>query len=306
VALSPPGASHPEVIRLNVPVQFRVRGDLTALAESPPKLRVRVEALSGTQMVIDGKPLALDARGTGAYDTDISSRLAGSAPNTEQLEQKIAYTITPPGGAARKDAVSFQLPIVPLMVDSPGDGIVIETANFMLSGRTQKGATVTVAGRAIPLDDQGRFEQLMSVSAVGETTIDVRASVTDRAPRLAPIHVKRVAHLLDEAQAYRTQAESNYAAIAADPGAKKGARVALDGTATDVRVDNHVTVLLIDVHEGCAAAPCLARVLYGAKSDLTNGDAVSAFGKVVGAVDGPRTGSKIPDVMAEFVLRGRK
>lgn len=306
VAMTAPGSSHADLITLKVPVQFRVHGDLTALAETPPKLRVRVEAVTGTQVVVDGKPLALDARGTGTYDADVSSRLVGSSPNSEQLEQKIAYTLTPPGGAPRNDSVTFQTAIVPLMVETPGDSIVIENANFMLTGWTQKGAAVTVAGRAIPLDDQGRFEQLMSVSAVGETTIDVRAIAPERAPRLAPIHVKRVAHLADEAAKYRAQAESNYATIAEDPVAKKGARVALDGTATDVRIDNHVTVLLLDVHEGCAAAPCLARVLYSTKIDVTNGDTVSAFGKLVGAVDGPRTGSRIPNVMAEFVLRGQK
>jgi hypothetical protein len=65
-------------------------------------------------------------------------------------------------------------------------------------------------------------------------------------------------------------------------------------------------VLLLDVRDDCTAAPCLARVLYGAKTDLNNGDTVSAFGKVAGSVDEPRTGSKIPNVMAEFVVRGQK
>lgn len=306
VSLSPPGTRRPEAITFNVPVQFRVKGDLTALAESPPKLRVHVEAVPGTQVVMGGKPLALDARGTATYDSDVSSRLAGSSATGEQLSLKIPYTITPPSSTPHNDSVSFQLPISWLVVDSPGDGIVIESANFMLSGSTQKGATVTVAGRSIPIDDQGRFEQLMSVSAVGETTIDVRASVPERAPRLAPIHVKRVARLSDEAPAYRARAEADYAAIAADPAAKKGARVALDGTATDVRIDNHVTVLLLDVHQGCASPPCLVRVLYGARADLANGDAASAFGTLAGAVDGPRTGSKIPNVIAEFVVRGHK
>ena len=62
----------------------------------------------------------------------------------------------------------------------------------------------------------------------------------------------------------------------------------------------------MDVQSGCAHAPCLARVTYGAPFSLSAGDKFSAFGEVVGLVDGPRSGSKIPEIRADFLLKAAK
>jgi hypothetical protein len=146
----------------------------------------------------------------------------------------------------------------------------------------------------------------MSVSADGETTIEVRAQVSDRAPRIVPIRVKRVQHLPSQVAAYRRDATSTYAAIATDIDSKRGMRVALRGTATDIRVEKYVTVLLLDVRDGCDSSPCLARVTYGAKTELENGDSAEVFGKILGGVNGPRTGSQIPNIAADFVVHGQR
>jgi hypothetical protein len=39
---------------------------------------------------------------------------------------------------------------------------------------------------------------------------------------------------------------------------------------------------------------------------LSAGDKLSAFGEVVGVVDGPRSGSKIPEIRADFLLKAAK
>ena len=74
----------------------------------------------------------------------------------------------------------------------------------------------------------------------------------------------------------------------------------------EARTENYNTVLLMDVQSGCAHAPCLARITYGAPYSLAAGDKFSAFGEVVGVVDGPRSGSKIPEIRADFLLKAGK
>ena len=161
-----------------------------------------------------------------------------------------------------------------------------------------------MSGRPITVDGSGRFAQLMNVSREGETTISVRADAKDYGPRVVHVRVKRVTRLSEEGAQYRQTAATEYSSIA-DADAKKGMSVALDGEVLEARLDGEVTVLLLDVKRGCSSAPCLVRVVYGGRFDAKRGAAVTAFGQVTRAVDGPRTGAKIPEMNALFVLRGR-
>jgi len=118
--------------------------------------------------------------------------------------------------------------------------------------------------------------------------------------------VKRVDSLAREAERVRQRATSNYDAIADQAGTKRGWAVALDGVGVDARTENYNTVIVMDVQSGCAHAPCLARVTYGAPYTMLPGDKLSTFGEVVGLVDGPRSGSKIPEIRADFLIKATK
>jgi hypothetical protein len=221
------------------------------------------------------------------------------------LERKIPYVVTPPNGAPANGDVSVRIGVTPLVLQAPGPSIVIEGATFVLAGHTGKDATVSVEGRPITVDGTGAFAQMMSVSSLGETNIMVRADAKDQAPRLVPVRVRRVQSLAAEAAARRANATSDYSAVARDPDAQHGLAVALDGSVVEARVDAFTTVLLLDVKSGCAAAPCLARVSLGEKTPFKEGTAVSVFGSVTGAVEGPHQGTRIPAIFADFVLKGR-
>lgn len=303
ISLQRPGASASSV-DLVVPVEYRVRGDFSELGGDPPKLRVLVQALPKSSVIVDGHALALAPDGTAHYDIDVSHDLSGGAARVIPLQRSIAYIVTPPDSAPEHGTVKLQLGIVPLEVNAPGPDIVIDSPHFMLAGRTASDATVSVAGHPITVDPSGHFAQLMNVSSIGETTIIVRASAPKRAPRLFPILVKRVANLHDTAAAFEKHATTSYAAIASNIEAKAGWAVALQGHVTDVRVTDHVSVILLDVKRGCAAHPCLARLVFGENTELKSGDPISAFGHVTRAVDGPRSGTKIPEVRVEFILKG--
>lgn len=302
-----PGRS--EQVELHVPVDFRVRADTASLTQVPPRVTVRVEAVAHSAVVVDGKPLVLApaAAGTetGAAELDVSRQVTGMSPTFATLEREVPYVVTPPNGTPTSGQVKVRVGVTPLVVQAPGSSIVIETATFVLAGHTAKDASVSVESRPITVDGAGAFAQMMSVSSLGETTIIVRADAKDQAPRLVPVKVRRVQSLAAEAAAARTRAATAYAAIEKASDAQRGLAVALDGSVVESRADSFTTVLLIDVKSGCTAPPCLARVTSGEKLVLKEGSNVSVFGAVAGSVDGPRPGSRIPAIAADFVLKGR-
>jgi hypothetical protein len=300
---------HAERVELSVPVDFRVRADTSGLVQAPPRVIVRVETVPHAAVVIDGKPLALAASPggseTGSAEIDVARTLTGASSVVGMLERKIQYVVTPPSGNPVQGDVSVRLGVTPLVVQAPGPSIVIEASTFVLAGHTAKDATVTVEGRPITVDGAGAFAQMMSVSSLGETNINVRADAKDQAPRLVPVRVRRVQSLAAEAGVARANATTSYAAIARDPDSQRGLAVALDGNVVEARVDAFTTVIVLDVKSGCASAPCLARVSVGEKAPLKDGSSVSVFGAITGAVEGPHQGTRIPAIAADFVLKGR-
>ena len=293
-------------VDISVPVAFRVRGDTTGLDAPTPELRVVVSALPGSAATVDNKPLTLNAQGEGTYAIDVTALVTGFEATVKSIERRVPYTVTPPTAATQEGSVTLQSGITPLVLDAPGPSVVLEASNFVLAGRTAKGGALTVGDRPITVDPSGRFAQMMNVSAPGETTIVLRATSKESAPRLFPLRVKRVDSLAHEADRVRQAATSNYAAIADATETKRGWAVALDGSVVDARTENYSTVLVMDVQSGCAHAPCLARISYGAPFSLAKGDKLSAFGAVDGVVDGPRTGTKIPQIRADFLLKASK
>ncbi|MFZ5894091.1 MAG: hypothetical protein ACOY0T_23725 [Myxococcota bacterium] len=298
------GARKETRVTLSVPLEYRVRADEAGLNDPEPHLTVRVEAVPGTQVSVDGQALNL-VSGKASYELSVKKELSGLEPTVKKLERRIPYRITPPGSSGETGEVTFQTGITPLTVQAPGDTITIDTATFLLAGRTSKGAALSISGRAIPVEPDGRFSQNLAISAVGESNVTLRASAPEHAPRMYTFRVRRVASLAEEARALRATATQSYANIAGNIEGSRGTPVALDGSVSEIGGDEYSTLLLLDTKSGCRAAPCLTKVVHGARLPLKTGDHVSVFGKVRGAVDGPR-GSKLPEVFADFVLKGSR
>jgi hypothetical protein len=201
-----------------------------------------------------------------------------------------------------KGEVILKTGIAALVIDAPGPSIVIDQANFMLAGNTQRGGSISVAGRPITVDPEGRFAQLMSVSSVGQTTINIRASAEKHAPRLVPIRIRRVDSLEAEAKRLRSSARTSFGDFGQTPDKSSGSEVLVDAKIIESRVDRHTTVALVEVTSGCQSDSCLARIVYGTKIALKRDQKVTVAGTVQGAVDGPRTGSKVPEIRADFVV----
>jgi hypothetical protein len=300
------GKSHMNRVSLNVPLEYRVHGDTATLAQSPPRLSVQVEAIPGSTVSVENHPLSLAANGHASYEVDLTKELSGAETSVKRLERRVGYVITPPGGAAQHGEVLFQLGILPLTLDAPGDSIVIEGSTFVLSGRTLKGTSVEVAGRPIPVDAEGRFEQTMAVSAAGETAVAVRASAPEYAPRIVTFRVRRVNSLVEAGRAERAHSVTSYSTLVANLEEQRGKAVALDGNVIEIGSVAPSTLFLLDTKSGCTKPPCITKVVYGGRLRLTLGDRVSVFGPVRGVVDGPRAGSRVPEVAADFVVKGSR
>lgn len=65
-----------------------------------------------------------------------------------------------------------------LEVDSPADGMTLETSSCTVSGRTEPDCTVTVSGAAATVSKEGKFSATIELAA-GEQVIEVKATAPD-------------------------------------------------------------------------------------------------------------------------------
>ncbi len=226
-----PGNGRDEEVKLPVPLGFYVRADLADITAKPPVVTVRVAAAPGTIVAVDGKPLALDASGKGAYALDVTSDTEGATDDVRVIDKKIPYTVTISGAPAQSGTVSARIAVVPLPSRRAGrTRRMVETSSLTIAGQASAGAAVTIDGKpAGGLQADGSFAETRPAPAIGQspTTIEVRAVAAGRAPRTVRFDVKRVQSLAAEAKAAETQARATYDEIAADIASKVGAPAVL-------------------------------------------------------------------------------
>jgi len=294
------GAS--EDATLVVPVDYRLDPDASVLAASPPVLRVKVATAAGAAVVVNGAPVAIGPDGRGIAEISVLSELTGPSARPATLDKSIPYLVTPKRAAPASGELLVRTPIATLVVEAPGDSVVLEGPHFWLAGRTQPGGVVTVSGRPITVDESGGFAQLMSVSAEGETTIYVRADAPSHAPRLVPLRVRRVSSLLAEAARLDAQVTHSYSELLARLAARRTVMVGLDATVVQSQTSGHRTSLLAEIGEGCPARPCLATIVYGARTSPLRGEVWRVYGRVERTVAAPPQAARIPEIEADILL----
>ena len=301
-----PGVGRDETVKLVVPVAFRIRADLANIGAKPPVITVRVAAAPATDVTVDGKALALDPSGKGAYALDVSAETEGLTDELRVIDRKIAYTVTLKGAKAESGVVSARVAVVPIRLDGPSSHAVIDQPSFVLAGQTSIGAAITLNDKPVTVNADGTFAQSFDSKTLGEIPIEIRASAPSRAPRTAHVTVKHVASLEAEAKAAEAQGPLTYDAINADIASKIGQRAVIAGEVVEARVVGHQMIALIDDRRGCAnrSAQCLARVVTGEQARVAKGDTVRAYGRVARAVTATN-GKVVPEIEGDFVVKGR-
>jgi hypothetical protein len=302
IVLDRPKLGRDESVQVVVPVVFRIRSDLADLSAARPAITVHVQAVAGTEIKVDGKPVTLDAAGDGTYSVDISTETEGPADELRMIDRVIPYSIVPRNGEGQVGKLTVRVGIAPLHLDAPGLHAVVEGGSFRVTGRTLKGGTVTANGSALKIEADGTFAQPLDITSVGDLPIEVRASAPQLAPRTAHFAVKRVDHLADEAKAREAQPAATYDDIASDLKAAVGKTTIVEGDVVETRTTSALTVAVVDDNRGCSHAPCLVRITYGGDARFKHGDTLRAYGRVTRAF--PYNGSNVPEIEADFVQLG--
>ena len=300
VKLDRPGAGRDEDVKVHVPVAYRVRADLATLNAKPPAITVRVEAIVGSEVKVDDKPVALDATGRGSYAIDLSKETEGTG-EAKTFERKIPFVITPKGGVAQPGQLTARTGILSLALDAPGIELFTDKTTAAVAGQTRPGGAVTIDGQNVAVDPQGRFGVRVELASIGEKPLEIVASAAPQAPRIAKVRVVRVASLEAAAKELEAQSPIAFDAFGADPAAKVGQKAVIEGDVVDVRAAGGHTVLLVDTKRGCAkAATCLVRVVHGDEDKLVRGENVRVYGRLRGSVTA--SGKTVPELEASLVL----
>jgi hypothetical protein len=303
VRIDRPASGRDEQMQLVVPVAFRLRPDLAALTGDAPKFHVEVEATPETAVLVDNKPLTLGVDGKGRYEVDVSAECSGQKADTDVIDRKIAYTIQPRGAAPSTGFVSVKVGITPLTLQSPRPDTAVDAPHFLVAGRTMRGAVVEIEGSKFEAGMDGTFSRKLQIKQVGETTVRVRATLPEHAPRTAVFRVKRVDDLAAEGKAFAADTKLKAKALMSDIQAHKGEKVVLEGEVVEVRTQGFERIVLLDVVRACARPPCLARLVYAGSEALARGQTIRVFGHVVGAV---QSGEKpAPEIDVAFLLKRR-
>ncbi|MFO0756216.1 MAG: hypothetical protein U0359_06975 [Byssovorax sp.] len=307
VVIDRPGSGRDETVGVVINVAYRIRPDLTTLKGERPSIQIVAEAAQGTAITIDGKALPVTG-GRAVQTIDVTDACTGQSAEAKTISRQIPYTVVPETGPAEQGMVSVSVGIVPLTIEAPGPHVTIDGQSFVLAGKTMKGAEVTAAGRPIAVRPDGTFAQVMNVSSVGATQLEVRASVAGLAPRLSMIRVRRVPSLDAAAKEFTAESPIDFGPLLGGIGAQVGKAVVLAGEVVEARKQGYQTVILLDVAQssGCPkAGTCTARLVQGADSPVKKGDLVRVYGHVSRAfsVEGR---ADVPEIEVDFLTKGGK
>jgi hypothetical protein len=296
-----PGMGRDEMVRLVVPVAYRVSADISTMSGPRPAITVRIQARPGSEATVDGKPVKLDSGGAGMVAIDESAATEGPADESRVVSVDVPYTVATGGHAPESGTVSARAAVAPLRVDAPGASAIVEEDKVLVAGRAARGAAVTVAGNPVTVAPDGAFETMVPLPAEGDVKLDVRGGTGTLVPRTVHVAVSRVASLAEAARAFEQQKPLGYDAVMSDVAGKIGQPVVVDGEVLEARGAGHRTLALVDDRRGCAASPCLTRVVVGRDLALVRGERLRAYGRVARAFTTP-SGRTIPEVESLFVL----
>jgi hypothetical protein len=137
--------------------------------------------------------------------------------------------------------------------------------------------------------------------ASGERTLAIVTAAPPLAPRSVHAKVARVTSLDDAAKTLDARGPLAFDAFHADTTSSTGKLVVVDGEVVDARGGKGHTVFLVDEKKSCSGATsCLVRIVHGEEITAARGDAIRAYGYLVGTVT---SGDKsVPDIEGSLVV----
>ena len=291
-----------EQSNLTLSVRYRVRADLSGLGREPPAIDVVVDALPGSEVTLDGEPVALDADGHGSRTYPVA--VGEGAPSDDAFAREIRYRVKPPGESPEEGTVRVRVPYAQMQLDRPGTDVVTDRDAIEIAGAVHGSARVTVDGTPVDVRD-GRFVHPYPLPAPGEHTPRIVTHQSGRAPRVTTIRIRRVEDMTAEAASFVPDEGMTYARVAQNPDIYRGQKVALEGRVYNVAVASGRSDLQILVRDCPRGQRCPLWVSYPAATDVT----VDQWVRVLGTVGGEQQFRSetnrviaVPRVDARFVL----
>jgi hypothetical protein len=297
--VAPGGAVETHTVALHL--ELRVRADLGALQSAPPAIEVVVEAPVGSEVALDGEPLALDERGRGTRRFPIDHAGANAEGVVEHV---VRYRVDPPDGETEQGELHTRIPITTMQIDRPGTQVVTDHDSIEIAGAVAPGSTVTVDGNAVEVR-MGRFLASYPLPTPREHTVEVVARAPGKAPHLERISIRRVADLAAEAAAFEVNPELTYARISQNASTYRGQHVAFEGLVYNLDVRDGRSVLQILVTDCPTGERCPLWVTYAAATEAELRSQVRVLGTVAGEQQfRSQSGAirTVPRVDATFVL----
>jgi hypothetical protein len=297
--VSPTGKVTPHRLTLDVP--YRMRTDAAGLAQDPPMLRVRIEAIPGAIVLLDDHIVSLDADGRGHRDFPIDVGEDGDI-----VERPIRHAFRSPDGEEFHGTSTFVVPRAKLIIERPGTSIVTDERSVELAVGVHPEARVTLDGKPIT-NHGGRIVERLQLPTIGVTTFTLEAKEEGAAPSTRVIEVRRVENLALEVERFVADAKVDYGALAQDPNAYRGKRVKLDGLAYHVETKNGKSDLQILARDCPRGQKCPVWVTYPGVVSVRSHSWVRVAGEVSGeqrfrTVDTGRVVT-VPRVDASFVVQ---
>lgn len=295
-------------VPLTFPIVLRhtITDDLTGLDTDKPYVSVIFNVAPSIQLSVEGKRVAA-SRGSFAYRIPLETLMASAKPGEDQIVHDVSFQLTDQNGVSEKGQHGVVIPITDLQVDRPSDKTVTQADTITCSGTTEEDAKVLVNGAAAEVT-AGRFSAAVSLSSLGDNTIEITAQAPEKAPGRHALTVQRI-ESFDAAIAEWSKdldESLDYPTVGRDPDAQAGKKIKLNGRVVNISTEKGVTAFILYVREGCPArGKCAVYVVFRGETDAKLQSWVDVYGTVRGtrSVD-LQQGLKIevPAVDAVFVI----
>jgi hypothetical protein len=284
---------------LALEVDYRARFDLSGLAGDKPAAALVIETLPGSSVLVEGKPMSLDAKGRGTHVIAVAESGADAQPLS------VRYHVEPAGRPAVDAELKALLPAAVVTLESPLDGLMTDADHVIVRGSAAAATSVSVNGQEAPVEG-GHFRVRMSLTAAGEHPIDVVARAAGRAPRALSIRIERVASLAEAAASFETDPSVNYTTLRTDAQALTGKQAAFEGRVYHVQEHAGHTVLQLLVAECPRGERCPLWVELGELTEVAKDSQVRVLGTILGQqqfMSKQGAVQTVPSLRAAFVLK---
>lgn len=289
---------------ITLSVKYRVRADLTGLTREPPSFDVVVDAAPGSEVTLDGEPLALDGDGHAQRSYPLGEPASGATA----YERTMRYRVKLPAGTPEEGTVRVRVPYAQMQLDRPGTDVLTDREEIEIAGAVHAQATVTIDGTAVPVR-AGRFVHRYPLPEPGEHTPRIVTQQAGRAPRVTTIRIRRVEDMAREAAAFEPDPGMTYARVSQNPRIYRGQKIAVEGRVYNVNVEGGRSDVQILVRDCPRGQRCPLWVSYPAATEVTVDDWVRVLGTVGGEQQFRSETNRVisvPRVDAQFVLPVRR